>query len=99
MTDLTPSEIPDVIDTAEELTAYALMLLARVNPDLRILEVQGESTQAVQLSVTKADDGSDRLIGRVSIALNPEYATDTSVPLYAQAKELSNVAAPSAFTA
>jgi hypothetical protein len=99
MTALSRSDIPDIIESAEELSVYSSMLLARVNPSLRILEAQGESTQAVQLSIVKTDDNSTRLISRVSIEISPDYATDTSVPFYAKALELSNTAVPSAFTA
>ena len=93
MTAINTSEIPAVVDSAEELVAYAAMLLARVNPDLRILEVPGGSQKAIEMTIISADEVTTRLIGRFSIALNPEYATDTSVPLYAQARELSNTPA------
>ena len=46
MTAINTSEIPSVVDLAEELVAYAAMLLARVNPDLRILEAPMRSQRA-----------------------------------------------------
>lgn len=46
MTAINTSEIPAVVDSAEELVAYAAMLLARVNPDLRILEAPMRAQRA-----------------------------------------------------
>ena len=58
MTAINTSEIPAVVDSAEELVAYAAMLLARVNPDLRILEVPGGSQKAIEMTIISADEGT-----------------------------------------
>lgn len=94
MTTLTNAQRPTGIDTVERHLAYDLLLLARLNPDLKIIEQPGQTVKAVEVVLTPADDGTVRLVGRVSIALDPDYAIDLTQPLYMQALDLSNTSVP-----
>lgn len=83
----------------ERLASYSVLALARVNPDTRVLEVAGESTKAVEATVIPADDGSYRLVCRISLKLDPDYAVDTATPFYLKALELTNIEVPAGFLA
>ncbi|MGL4640372.1 MAG: hypothetical protein ACRCVX_11690 [Shewanella sp.] len=98
MTALTIStDIPTNINTLEKLAAWLGLALARVNPTLKILESPDAEPQRVgQCALIKADDGSTRLIVRLSIPISEDYATNT-VKFWQTAAELSNTALPTAF--
>lgn len=93
----TSTQLPTAIDTVEKLAAYSVLALARVNPTLRVLELPGESQFAIEATIIPADDGTDRLIARMSIELDPSWSSDTANPIYLLAKELSNTVLPSGF--
>jgi hypothetical protein len=97
MSALTKTQVMNTINTAERLAAYVLLLLARVNPTLEYVESENNTVKVVDVGLAAASDGSIRLIGRVSIPLAADYATNTSVPLYMHAQEISNVAVPAAY--
>ncbi|MGF1481250.1 MAG: hypothetical protein ACFB4I_17500 [Cyanophyceae cyanobacterium] len=97
MSALATNQIPTSVDTAERLLSYSALILARVNPDLRVLEVAGRTQKAVEVVVTPADDGSYRLVIRASLALAPDFASDTATPFFLKTQELSNIAVPSGF--
>ena len=99
MSALATTQIPASVNSAERLFSYAALILARVNPDLRVLEVSGESTKAIEVVLIPADDGTYRLIVRASLPLDPDYATDISTPFFLKARELSNTAVPAGFLA
>ncbi|MBR8828485.1 MAG: hypothetical protein DSM107014_11400 [Gomphosphaeria aponina SAG 52.96 = DSM 107014] len=94
MSALANNQRPAGINTLERHLAYDVLLLARLNPSLRIVEQAGSTTRAVEVVLSPADDGSIRLIARLSLPVDPNYANDTSQPLYMWAQELSNVAIP-----
>jgi len=99
MTTITSASIPSSASSSlERLGAWALLALARCNPDLDILEESGAQTRAVQVGIIVDDTGVPRLVGRISIALNADYATDTSSKLWAKALELSTTTLPTGFT-
>ncbi|NJK51238.1 glucose-6-phosphate dehydrogenase [Candidatus Gracilibacteria bacterium] len=97
MSALTKAQIKNEINTAERLAAYAILLLSRCNPTLEYIEAENNTVRVVDVGIAAAADGSIRLIGRISIPLAPDYATNTSVPLYMHAQEISNVAVPAAY--
>lgn len=71
MTAINPNNIPsNATSSVERLAAYAILLLHRLNPDLTALEVPGEATRAIQASVISDSTGRDRIVARVSIALD-----------------------------
>lgn len=98
MTAITTSQIPTSVNSAERLAAYAALLLARMNPDLRILEVSGASQKAIEVTVFPADDGKYRLAVRISLELDADFATDITKAFYLKVKDLSNTPLPAGFT-
>jgi hypothetical protein len=99
MTALTQAQIPaSAYSSLERLACWTMLALARVNPDLDILEEAGKSTRAVQVGISFDDTGVPRLIGRLSIALNADYASDATSKLWAKGLELSTTTLPTGFT-
>jgi hypothetical protein len=94
MTSLTAAQRPQGINSIERHLAYDLLLLARLNPDLKVIEQSGTTTRVVEAVIAPAADGSIRLIGRVSLPLDPDYANDLTQPLYMQVLDVSNVTVP-----
>lgn len=97
MTTISLSEIPAGITTLEQLAAYSLMGLARCNPTLRVLEIPGSSVPAVEITATKIDDGTSRIITRSSLALKSDWQENATLPLFLQVDELSNTPLPAGF--
>jgi hypothetical protein len=99
MTTITAASIPSsASSTLERLACWALLALARVNPDLDVLEPEDSSTRAVQASLIIDDTGAPRLVGRISLQLNSDYATDSTSKLWAKTLEFSQTALPTGFT-
>lgn len=99
MTTITNASIPSSASSSlERLGAWAILALARCNPDLDILEESGSQTRAVQVGIIIDDTGVPRLVGRVSIALSADYAENATTKLWAKALELSTTALPTGFT-
>ncbi|MBR8828777.1 MAG: hypothetical protein DSM107014_12895 [Gomphosphaeria aponina SAG 52.96 = DSM 107014] len=94
MSTLANNQRPAGINTLERHLAYDLLLLARLNPDLRVMEQAGSTVRAVEVVLTPADDGSIRLVARISLPIDPNYSNDITQPLYMWAQELSNVTIP-----
>lgn len=98
MTTINLTEIPSDINTAERLAAYIALLLDRLNPTKTILEVpNGDPVLVADTVVIQADDGTQRLIVRLSLELDPAFVEDKTQPLWMHTKELSNVAIPAGF--
>lgn len=97
MSSLTKTQVPNGINTAERLAAYAMLVLSRVNPSLEYVEAENLTVRVVDVGIAQAADGSRRLIGRISIPLEVDYDTNTTQPLYMQVQEISNVSVPAAY--
>lgn len=97
MTAIATSQIPTSVNSVEKLAAYAALLLSRMNPDLRALEVAGTSQKAVEVTVFPSDEGKYRLAVRLSLELEPDFATDISKAFYLKIKDLSNTPIPAGF--
>lgn len=82
--------------TVEAMAAWACLLLHRGNPTLKVLEAENYSDFAAQASVFMANDGSERLVVRLSIPLEPGWASSGD-PLWQQVQELSETAIPAGF--
>jgi hypothetical protein len=95
MSTLNTTQIPTGINSVERLAAYSLLLLTRLNPDLKVIETSGSTVRVVESVIIPADDGSIRLVGRFSLPLDPDYITDTVQPLYMNIQDISNVTIPS----
>ena len=99
MTVIQASNIPSSATTSlERLGAWVVLALARVNPDFDVLEEEASRTRAAQVGIIVDSTGVPRLVGRISIALDADYATDSTSKLWAKALELSQTALPSGFT-
>lgn len=99
MTAITPTDIPPTALTSlESLTAWCLLALNRINPDGEAIEEPGVTVKTAQVGLIIDNFGNPRLIGRASIQLSPDYASDTSSKLWAKAEDLGNVALPSTYT-
>lgn len=92
------TQIPNSIVTLEQLAAWCLLTLSRINPTLAVLESDVRSELAVQTGIFTAADESQRLLLRASIKLDPDYTSDRSKKLWMFAEELSNVQVPASFT-
>lgn len=99
MTALQPSDIPSSATTSlERLIAWAVLALNRVNPDGEAIEEPGVTIRTSQVGVVIDNFGNPRLIGRVSIELESDYASNSATKLWAKAKELSQVTLPVNYT-
>ena len=101
MTALTIStDIPTNINTLEKLAAWVGLALERCNPTLKILESPDAEPQRVaQAVLIRADDATHRMIIRVAIPINDDYASNSTVKFWQNAQVLSDVALPTAYKA
>ncbi len=92
------TDIPNNINTLERLAAWAILALRRVNPTQQVLEIPGGNPErVVQAAIIQADDDTIRFFGRVSIAIESDYAEDNENKLWMKSLELSNTVLPDAF--
>ena len=92
------TDIPSDINTLERLVTWGILALRRVNPTQQVLEAPGgEPERVVQSAIFQADDDSIRFFGRVSIAIEGNYAEDSTSKIWMKAEELSNTILPEAF--
>lgn len=92
------TDLPANINTLERLHVWSGLALARLNPVLQVLEVPGFSAERVaQSTLIKADDGTNRIVIRTSIAIDGDYATDTTTKFWMKAIDLSNTTLPNSF--
>ena len=98
MTALTiSSDIPTNINTLEKLGAWAGLALTRCNPSTKVLENPSASSQRVaETFFIKADDGSNRLVIRLSLPVTDDYASDTK-KFWEKVNPLSETVLPAAF--
>jgi len=85
------------IATVEQLHVYTGMLLNRMNPNLRVLETQQDSLFAAEFNIFTISDGTQRVITRTSLALDPTYNSDKTKKLWMFVNELTNTAIPAGF--
>lgn len=97
MTAITKAQIPNDCNSVEKLAAWALITLARLNPTLKILELDNESPiVASSVSILKASGGENRLLARFSLELNADYEVSPE-PIWELVKDLSNTAIPAGY--
>lgn len=94
--DLLFSQIPTTIQTVEQLHAWSGLLLHRSNSTLKVLEAANYSDYACQNSLFTADDGTERLVLRINLKLDPEYAAGTE-KIWNLVEAFSDVAIPTAY--
>lgn len=98
MTAINPAtDIPSSVNTIEKLAAWAVLALARCNPDAKILEIPGQPSVEVALAtLLKASDGSIRYVVRASLPVNPAYG-ETAAKFWNNITDVSTTALPAAF--
>lgn len=93
------TDIPSQINTLEKLAAWVGLALARCNPTVQILEDPNAAAQrTAQIVLIKADDGSNRLIVRVSLPVVDDHASN-GFKWWQNPTEISTTALPTAFKA
>ncbi|MEM8780784.1 MAG: hypothetical protein AAGF26_18345 [Cyanobacteria bacterium P01_G01_bin.49] len=99
MTALTTTDIPNQINTVERLLAWAGLALGFINPTKAIVEAAGENPERViQSFVLRADDGSERLIIRAALPLDPNWRSNDTDAFWLNVTDLENVDLPTAYT-
>jgi len=96
------ADSPASIATAEQGLAWLGLLLFDLNKGKTYKEANGTSIDSglaplVDVSIVTTADGNQRMIMRVSLELDPAYATDTSSKLWQFAEPLSDTVVPAAF--
>lgn len=98
MTGFATSNLPTNVNTVEKLAAWTGLVLARINPTLAVLESDTNGPQKVaQVAFFQASDGSMRLTIRLSVPIDPAYASFTK-KFWENATDLSNTAIPAGYT-
>lgn len=85
------------IATVEQLHVYTGMLLNRMNSNLKVLETQDGSVFAAEFNIFTIADGSQRVITRTSLKIDPTYNSDKTKKLWMFVEELTNTAIPAGF--
>jgi hypothetical protein len=99
MTALTKTQIPNQINTVERLMAWCGLTLGFINPTKSVVEAAGENSErVVQSFVLRADDGTERLIIRASLLLDPNWRSDSTNAFWLSVNEFENVNIPAAYT-
>ncbi len=99
MTAFTKAQMPDSIDTLEEVAVWAISTLSFVNADVTAIEGPGISERAAQAGIFYVEsDKKYRFLGRVSVAMSAEYLSGNN-KLWNYAQELSNTQIPTIFAA
>lgn len=92
------TDLPSTIDTLEKLAAWVGLTMTRLNPTLATLEDPGLIPERVcQATIRRIDDGSERIIIRISIPLNEAYKENGTAKFWTFATEISNVVLPAGF--
>lgn len=93
------SQIPLAVNTVERYVAHGVLLMNNLYGTLKYQELPGALLESVcDVNIVTAADGTIRLIGRVSIPLDPAYVTG-SAKLWAYAQEINEVSnIPVAYT-
>lgn len=94
------TDIPTNINTLEKLAAWVGLALERCNPAAKILESpNGDPQRVAEAVLIKADDASHRMVIRVSIPINSNYAESSAVKFWQHALEIDTATLPTAYKA
>lgn len=98
MTTLAKTQIPNQINTLERLMAWCGLTLGFINPTKAVVEAAGENPERViQSFVLRADDGTERLIIRASLPLDPNWRSQSTQAFWLNVTDLENVNIPAAY--
>lgn len=96
---LVREQIPSDISTVEQLWVWATLLLDEQSRGLTIKEDAGIIPVPVsQVQIVTIAENTPRLIGRVSLELQTDWAINRSVKLWRRVKELVTTTIPANFT-
>lgn len=98
MTPITRTSIPSNIDTLEELATWAILGLAKTNPDRTVLVNNQRTDRAAEHSIFIGGDNEVYFSGRVVLKLASDYSYDTSVRFWEKVQAISNTALPQGLT-
>ncbi|MBE9157698.1 hypothetical protein IQ265_12800 [Nodosilinea sp. LEGE 06152] len=91
------TDMPPAIGTLEAYVAHGLLTLNNLFSALTYQELPGALLERVcDVNVVTAADGTIRLIGRVSLILDPAYVTGTG-KLWTYVKEFQEAPIPAAY--
>jgi hypothetical protein len=93
---MTTGTIPAVVSDMEKLAAYAGLALQKGNQGLKVTEAPNYQDFAAQASVFPAEDGTNRLVIRLCLKLDPDYMTNGK-KLYENVMVLSDQIKPTGF--
>lgn len=89
------TETPPAVDSAEKTAAWIILLLNNLYGTVTYQELPGALLERVcDVNIITAADGSVRMIGRVSIPLDPTYVTATSQKLWTFAQGMAGTDTP-----
>lgn len=96
---LVREQIPSDISTVEQLWAWATLLLDEQARGLTVKEDAGIIPVPVsQVQIVTTADNKTRLIGRISVELQADWAVNRSVKLWRRLTEVVTTSIPSHFT-
>lgn len=99
MTAFAKTQLPDSVDTLEELATWAILALSHINSDTIVIEGAGSTERAAQAGVFYVEsDKKYRFLGRVSVEMSKNYLSGSD-GMWNYAQPLSNVEIPTIFTA
>lgn len=91
------TDIPTGINSLEKLTVWLGTLMAKLNPTKETREVpNADPERCSQSYLIKDDDGVTRVIVRLSIPINADFAS-SAAKFWTHALDLSNTEIPAAF--
>lgn len=99
MTAFVKAQLPDSVDSLEELAVWAISTLSFINADTTAIEGPGISERAAQAGIFYVEtDKKYRFLGRVSIQMSSEYLSG-SAKLWNYAQPLATTDIPAIFAA
>jgi hypothetical protein len=93
------TDIPTNINTVEKLAFWVATLLAQINPTAQILENPNDTQFVCRVFQFRAQDGSRRLLIRISLPVSDLLDTDLTTKPWQKALEISSTAIPAGFKA
>lgn len=91
------TDIPSGITTLEQLTAWCLLTLSNINPQMKVIEGTGYETRAAQAGIFYVDaDNKHRFLGRCSLHVQPAHLAGGQ-KMWKYMNELSGTAIPAEF--
>lgn len=99
MTAFSKSQLPNTVDSLEELAVWAILALSHINSDLVVVEGLGAAERAAQAGIFYVEaDKKHRFLGRVSIEMSKDYLSGNA-GMWNYTQPLSNADIPLIFTA